>query len=993
MSTNGLLNVSGVDGNGGGSGGGGSTFPGGIDKSVQFNDGGLMFGGVSSFLYDKVSATLSVAKTKPTQIIDASNSTGTAGQVLSSTGTGLQYITPTPPTVPGLPNNSVQFNNGGVFSGNAAMIFDGGANRLIVEQIKPTVIVDKFNLIGTAGQVLSSTGTDLQYITPTPPTVPAAPPASVQFNNGGVFGGDADFTYDVAGDTLNVPGISCTGIGAGKVDTNLLEPVQIIDDLNSTGTAGQVLSSTGTGIRFITPTVVAPGAPTTSVQFNDGGVFAGDSGFTFNTTSKRLTVPAGVRTNTIFDITGGAGSINQVLTSNGITSIWQDPQYAPGAPFNSIQFNNNGVFGGSTNFVRNPSTGDVSLNARLGVGTLTAPVDIVDIVSTNATISSRSTTQISQLVLKTSDANQKQFYFQLNGSANTGDLTSIQQGVQFRPIRLNPGATIGQARVSIGTPETNAVLQLDQSLTNRKIVLFQGTNNDHQFYGFGVNSATFRYQIPSTTDSHVWFAGTATPSSTELMRLTGTGQLTVGQSATSLVTISKLGLLTGTQGYLKLGGNETGLLSNRLIGFGYNFGNNNQPAYIGYQERDNQGQTNGDLIFGTRSVTSNTVPTERMRILTNGNVGIGTATPATALQVNGTTTMTSLKTTTILDNTNAVGTAGQLLSSTGTDIQWVNPPPATVPGGINNNIQFNLAGSFGGTSNFTYTDTTSHLKVQGRLTVGSTFTTVPRIFAQSGSALFAVSSWDDQWILAGGGSGASNSAGIGMGYNNSITSGIIACCEPSTGYKPIIYSAASHDFKTNGSTRMTVTQTGGGDGLLTVPILQATQIRDGFLNTGTNGQVLTSTGIDLLWDELTPRFFFDSNATFQGTTGHRIHVSIQKKNTLYSVQVSMQRDGGIHFDLPSPGLTVGTQIIATLPVGWRPPASVDGIGYASNNNSWATQAFNWGSLNIDTSGNIRMRSPASGGPITNIQPNLEQITCSIFWLSSGTVYNSDGITR
>jgi hypothetical protein len=777
------------------------------------------------------------------------------------------------------------------------------------------------------------------------------------------------------------------------VDTNLLEPVQIIDDLNSTGTAGQVLSSTGTGIRFITPTVVAPGAPTTSVQFNDGGVFAGDSGFTFNTTSKRLTVPAGVRTNTIYDITGGAGSINQVLTSNGVVSTWQDPQYAPGVPLDSIQFNNNGVFGGSANFVRNPSTGDVSLNARLGVGTLTAPVDIVDIVSTNATISSRSTTQISQLVLKNSDANQKQFYFQLNGSANTGDLTSIQQGVQFRPIRLNPGATIGQARVSIGTPDTNAVLQLDQSLTNRKIVLFQGTNNDHQFYGFGVNSATFRYQIPATTDSHVWFAGTATPSSTELMRLTGTGQLTVGQSATSLVTISKLGLLTGTQGYLKLGGNETGVLSNRLIGFGYNFGNNNQPAYIGYQERDNQGQTNGDLIFGTRSVTSNTVPTERMRILTTGNVGIGTTTPATALQVNGTTTMTSLKTTTILDNTNAVGTAGQLLSSTGTALSWINPPAVTVPGGLTSNVQFNLAGTFGGTPNFTFTDTTSHLKTAGLLTVGSTFTTVPRIFAQSGSALFAVSSWDDQWILAGGGSGASNSAGIGMGYNNSITSGIIACSEPSTGYKPIIYNAASHDFKTNGSTRMTVTQTGGGDGLLTVPILQATQIRDGFLNTGTNGQVLTSTGIDLLWDELTPRFFFDSNATFQGTTGHRIHVSIQKKNTLYSVQVSMQRDGGIHFDLPSPGLTVGTQIIATLPVGWRPPASVDGIGYASNNNVWATQAFNWGSLNIDTSGNIRMRSPASGGPITNIQPNLEQITCSLFWLSSGTVYNSDGITR
>jgi hypothetical protein len=98
--------------------------------------------------------------------------------------------------------------------------------------------------------------------------------------------------------------------------------------------------------------------------------------------------------------------------------------------------------------------------------------------------------------------------------------------------------------------------------------------------------------------------------------------------------------------------------------------------------------------------------------------------------------------------------------------------------------------------------------------------------------------------------------------------------------------------------------------------------------------------------------------------------------------------------LVNPPLTVGTQIIATLPVGFRPPvSSVDGIGIASNNNTWASSAFSWGSLNIDTDGNIRMRSPAAGGPVITVQPNVEQISCNIFWLSSGTIFNSDGITR
>jgi hypothetical protein len=175
--------------------------------------------------------------------------------------------------------------------------------------------------------------------------------------------------------------------------------------------------------------------------------------------------------------------------------------------------------------------------------------------------------------------------------------------------------------------------------------------------------------------------------------------------------------------------------------------------------------------------------------------------------------------------------------------------------------------------------------------------------------------------------------------------------------------------------------------------VKPTSISDGTSSIGTNGQVLTSTGTGLLWNELTPRFFYDTNATFNGTSGHRIYVSVQKKGTLYVVQVNMLREGGIHFDLVSPANTVGTQIIATLPVGWRPPSSVDGIGFASNNNTWASGSSSWGSLNIDTDGNIRMRSPAAGGPVTTIQPNLEQIHCSIFWLTSGTVYNADGITR
>src|SRR4030095_13699970 len=53
----------------------------------------------------------------------------------------------------------------------------------------------------------------------------------------------------------------------------------------------------------------------------------------------------------------------------------------------------------------------------------------------------------------------------------------------------------GNGRVGIGTATPNAPLQFGNSVANRKIVLYEDANNDHQFWGFGVNSGVVRYQV------------------------------------------------------------------------------------------------------------------------------------------------------------------------------------------------------------------------------------------------------------------------------------------------------------------------------------------------------------------------------------------------------------------------------------------------------------------------------------------------------------------
>ncbi|MFM2394220.1 MAG: hypothetical protein RLZZ546_2202, partial [Bacteroidota bacterium] len=50
-------------------------------------------------------------------------------------------------------------------------------------------------------------------------------------------------------------------------------------------------------------------------------------------------------------------------------------------------------------------------------------------------------------------------------------------------------------------------LYFDNILQNRKIVLYETQNNDSQFFGFGINGATLRYNVSSNADRHSFFSG------------------------------------------------------------------------------------------------------------------------------------------------------------------------------------------------------------------------------------------------------------------------------------------------------------------------------------------------------------------------------------------------------------------------------------------------------------------------------------------------------
>jgi hypothetical protein len=95
---------------------------------------------------------------------------------------------------------------------------------------------------------------------------------------------------------------------------------------------------------------------------------------------------------------------------------------------------------------------------------------------------------------------------------------------------IGPAIITGTGNVGIGITSPNAPLQFSNSTANRKVVLYETANNDHQYYGIGINSGVFRYQVDGTSSNHIFYAGTSASASNELMRITGLGNVGIGNN-------------------------------------------------------------------------------------------------------------------------------------------------------------------------------------------------------------------------------------------------------------------------------------------------------------------------------------------------------------------------------------------------------------------------------------------------------------------------------
>lgn len=340
------------------------------------------------------------------------------------------------PYVPPAAGNTteVQFNSDGIFSASNTFTFNNVSNTLFLSNLQVNTSANLGNvsnvtiLGGSNGYVLKTDGNgNLDWLSLSG-SFPGEPNTSVQFNDGGSFGGDPLFNYNKNTDTLSVPNLNVgniTGNFVGNISNanyaayagNVTLPNQpnitnvgslisltvsnntgFVNFSNTSnvslgnvgnlhilgGSNGYFLSTDGNGnLSWQQDGGGLAGGANTQVQYNDNGILGGNPGMTFQEGITLLTANNFAATSTanlgyVSNVTILGGVANYVLTTNGMGNLFWGPGgngggnlTPPGGSNGSVQFNDNGVFGGLGTLSFNKDTSTLTVGNGIVANTFT----------------------------------------------------------------------------------------------------------------------------------------------------------------------------------------------------------------------------------------------------------------------------------------------------------------------------------------------------------------------------------------------------------------------------------------------------------------------------------------------------------------------------------------------------------------------------------------------------------------------------------------------
>jgi len=340
-------------------------------------------------------------------------------------------------------------------------------------------------------------------------------------------------------------------------------------------------------------------------------------------------IRAGIELETQTSTNAGQGIFNVgVNTGRGITNYGTTDQYDAGffrIDTRSTQRNFSWNWRDSSSATTN-SLMTLTRTGNLGIGTATPAQRLSVIAATDPAI-----------IVGTSTGGEGALYFGNTGHGvkrnynNLGNDVGLYTSAADLHLSAN-GENTGQfvlrnnGNVGIGTSTPNAPLQLASTTANRKVVLYEATDNNHEFYGFGINSGVQRYQVANPAADHVFYTAVNATSSNELVRIKGTGNVGIAAS--------------NPQADLHIGSSSTSASDPGEMILSRYWNNANDvraSAIFHYIESGGAGDglgfaSSGDV--GHRNAP-NQLSEADMVIRSNGRVGIGTTTPDHELDVRG----------------------------------------------------------------------------------------------------------------------------------------------------------------------------------------------------------------------------------------------------------------------------------------------------------------------------------------------------------------------
>ena len=225
----------------------------------------------------------------------------------------------------------------------------------------------------------------------------------------------------------------------------------------------------------------------------------------------------------VFATTANVGTLNVFQISNLNTLALTNNLYAS----NALVATN--LFSTTANVGTLNVTTISNLNTLVLTNNLYAPNSLAttNLFTTNANVGTLNVASVSNLAnLVVSNSVTATNLFATNG-LDVGPGTLGTNVVIFSNISGGANRFVmdsnGRVSIGAGTFGGGSLLSFGQTIANKIITLYDFNNSDNptsatNFYGFGINPQSMRYQVDSTTSRHVFFGGAS-----EYARITGTG--------------------------------------------------------------------------------------------------------------------------------------------------------------------------------------------------------------------------------------------------------------------------------------------------------------------------------------------------------------------------------------------------------------------------------------------------------------------------------------